>query len=276
MEKIVVAICYDFDKTLTLDDMQTFSFIPNLGMEVDEFWDRCDTFAKENQMDCILCCMKTMIETCREKNIKLTREYLHNLGKDVKFFEGVDTWFKRLNECAEKLGIILEHYIISSGNKEIIEGTPIFKEFKDVYACEFLYDENGEAYWPKSVMNPTQKTQFLFRICKGTHDLSDGQSVNQRVHKKHVEYRNLIYVGDGFTDVPCMALVREKGGTSVSIYHPNCKNDKTIQLIEEDRVNYACEGDFRAGSQLENLFTLILESIALKEKLIAREEKKSK
>lgn len=273
MEKTIVAICYDFDKTLTFDDMQTFSFIPNLGMTADEFWDRCDTFSKENQMDGILCCLKTMIDTCKEKNIKLTKEYLHSLGKDIMFYDGVSSWFKRINKYAEKQGIILQHYIISSGIKEIIEGCPIFKEFKDVYACEFLYNEDGEAYWPKTIVNYTQKTQFLFRICKGTYDLSDGESVNQRVEKKSVEFRNMIYIGDGYTDVPCMALVKEKGGTAISIYQPNSK-EKSIKLIEEDRVNYACKSDFRSGSQLENLLKLILESIALKEKLIARESKK--
>lgn len=273
MNKTIVAICYDFDKTLSLDDMQAFSFIPNLKMTSSEFWERCDNFAKENQMDGILCCLKTMMDTCKEKNIKLTREYLRSLGQDIKFFDGVETWFSRMNEFAEKHGIILEHYLISSGNKEIIEGCPIFKEFKDVYACEFLYGENGEAYWPKTIVNYTQKTQFLFRIYKGAYDLSDGHSVTGKVDKKHVEYRNMIYIGDGYTDIPCMSLVKDKGGTAISIYQPG-DEVMSIKLIEEDRVNYACKSDFSKDSKLEEIMKLILESISLKEKLIANESKR--
>ena len=272
MERPVVAICYDFDKTLSVDDMQAFSFIPNLGLTPNEFWSKCDKFSKYNQMDGTLCCLKMMLESCKEKNIKLTREYLYNLGKDIKYYDGVTTWFDRMNDYADKLGIELEHYVISSGNKEIIEGSVIYDKFKEVFACEYLYDTNGEACWPKIAINHTQKTQFVFRIQKGKLDLTDGVSVNERVDKKHVEYRNMIYIGDGMTDVPCMALVKERGGTSISIYQPDNKQT-SIKLIEEDRVNYACSSDFSPNSKLENLMKLILRSISLKEKLIAGESK---
>lgn len=272
MGKTVVAICYDFDKTLSTDDMQTFSFIPNLGLETHEFWDRCNEFAKNNQMDSILTCMKMMIDACKEKNIKLTREYLFDMGKNIKYYNGVPTWFDRINDYAKQLDIELEHYVISSGNKEIIEGSIIYDKFKEVYANEFLFDENGEAYWPKMAINHTQKTQFLFRIQKGIFDLADGTSFNSKVDKKHVEARNMIYIGDGMTDVPCMAIVKERGGTAISIYQPNNK-DTSIKLIEEDRVNYACSNDFSENSKLENLMKLILSSISLKEKLITSESK---
>lgn len=272
MEKTVVAICYDFDKTLSVDDMQTFSFIPNLGLTTDEFWNRCDKFSKYNQMDGILCCMRMMLESCKEKNIKLTRDYLYSLGKDIKYYDGVTTWFDRMNDYAEKLGIQLEHYVISSGNREIIEGSVIYDKFKEVFACEYLYDLNGEACWPKIAINHTQKTQFVFRIQKGKFDLTDGASVNERVDKKHVEYRNMIYIGDGMTDVPCMALVKERGGTAISIYQPDNKQT-SIKLIQEDRVNYACSSDYSPNSKLENLMKLILRSISIKEKLIAGESK---
>lgn len=272
MEKTVVAICYDFDKTLSVDDMQAFSFIPNLGMTAGEFWNKCDTFLKENHMDGILSFLRMMLETCKEKNIKLTREYLYSLGKDIKYYDGVITWFDRMNEYAHKLGIELEHYVISSGNKEIIEGSVIYDKFKEVYASEFLYDENGEACWPKIAINHTQKTQYIFRIQKGMFDLVDGGDVNERVQKRHVECRNMIYIGDGMTDVPCMAIVKERGGTAISIYQPDNKKN-SIKLIEEDRVNYACSSDFSPNSKLEHLMKLILRSISLKERLIAGESK---
>ena len=271
MEKTVVAICYDFDKTLATDDMQAFSFIPNLGLTTGEFWDLCADFRKKEGVDNIISFLYVMIDQCKRKGIKLTREYLNSLGKDVKFFDGVTTWFKRLNQHAESLGIQLEHYIISSGNKEIIEGSAIAKEFKGVYGCEFLYNEEGEAFWPKVAINYTLKTQYLFRIVKGA--IEDENKVNDRIEKKHVEFRNMIYIGDGLTDVPCMTLVKEKGGFAISVY-PSNKKEGSIKLLQDNRVNYACRSDFGSNSQLEKLVKLILESISIKEKLFDKETSK--
>ena len=268
MKKPVVAICYDFDKTLATNDMQAFSFIPNLGLETNEFWDLCSDFRKKEGVDNIISFLYVMIDQCKKKGIKLTREYLNSLGKDVKFFDGVTTWFKRLNQHAESLGIELEHYIISSGNKEIIEGSSIAKEFKGIYGCEFLYNEEGEAFWPKVAINYTLKTQYLFRICKGA--IEDENKVNDRIEKKHVEFRNMIYIGDGVTDVPCMTLVKEKGGFAISVY-PTNKKEGSIKLLQDNRVNYACRSDFGSNSQLEKLVKLILESISIKEKLFDKE-----
>ena len=272
MKKTIVAICYDFDNTLSTKDMQSFSFIPNLKMTASEFWGQANNFSKEHKMDGILSFTKFMIDDSKKAGIKLTKEYLNSLGKDVEFFDGVTTWFERINKYAESIGIELEHYIISSGNREIIEGTKIFKEFKEVYGCEFLYDENGEACWLKNIVNYTQKTQYLFRICKGAYDMADEVTVNQRIKKHHVEFRNMIYIGDGLTDVPCLTLIKEKGGTSISIYKPETK-DISVKLISEDRVNYACLGDYTENSQLDSLIKLILNSISYKEKLLAKENK---
>lgn len=270
MSKTVVAICYDFDKTLATSNMQEFSFIPNLGLSINEFWDKCDNLAEENGSDMILNTMRFMIDRCKEKGIKLTKEYLYSLGKDVKFFNGVESWFDRINKYAKSKDIVLEHYIISSGNKEIIEGCPIYDKFKNVYGCEYLYDENGEAYWPKRAVNYTLKTQYLFKICKGIDDNSKDEKVNDRVNKKHVEFRNMIYIGDGITDVPCMTLVKEKGGTAISVY-PEGEKDKSVKLLKDNRVNYACVSDYGENSEIEQLMQLILNSISLKEKLIKKE-----
>lgn len=268
MEKTVVAICYDFDTTLATNDMQAFSFIPNLGLTTEEFWGLCSDFRKKEGVDNIISFLYVMIDECKKKGIKLTKDYLNSLGKDVKFFDGVTTWFKRLNQHADALGIQLEHYIISSGNKEIIEGSSIAKEFKGIYGCQFLYNEEGEAFWPKVAINYTLKTQYLFRIVKGA--IEDEDKVNDRIEKKHVEFRNMIYIGDGLTDVPCMTLVKEKGGYAISVY-PTNKKDGSIKLLQDNRVNYACKSDFGSNSQLEKLVKLILESISIKEKLFDKE-----
>lgn len=266
MKKITIAICYDFDNTLSISDMQNFSFIPNLGLTPAEFWSVCNEFGRANKMDGVSTYLKFMIDLCKEKGIPLTREYLNSLGKDIKYFNGVTTWFDRINRYAKYKGVNLEHYIISSGNKEIIEGTEIFKEFKGVYGSEFLYNEEGVAYWPKCTINYTQKTQYLFRISKGAYDVSDDKKVNERIKKHHVEFPNMIYMGDGITDVPCLTLIKEKGGHSISIYKPETKF-KSDKLINEDRVNFACVGDFSENSKVENLTKLIIDSISTRERL---------
>ena len=167
MGKPIVAILYDFDKTLSTTDMQNYTFIPNLGMTPDEFWGETGKLSQKYEVERILSYMYCMIKFAKEKGIKMTKEYLQECGKAIKFYPGVTTWFKRINDYALDKGIIVEHYLVSSGTKEIVEGCSIVDEFKQIYGCEFLYDENGEACWPKMAINFTQKTQFFFRIAKG-------------------------------------------------------------------------------------------------------------
>lgn len=270
----VIAIIYDFDKTLSTDDMQNFSFIPALGMESNDFWAFTAKQTRETGMENILSYMYVMIEKCKEKNIPLTREYLNKLGKEVKFFEGVTTWFKRINAYAEELGYTVEHYVVSSGTKEIIEGTSIAKEFKEIYACEFLFDENGIATWPKIAINYTSKTQYIFRIAKGILDPYDHVSVNSNVPKR-IPYKNMIYIGDGLTDVPCMKLLKEKGGKSIAIY-PKGRPEKVAQLVEDGRINYICRGDYSANSEIERIMKLIIDQISISDTLSKKEIDTSK
>lgn len=270
----VIAIIYDFDKTLSTDDMQNFSFIPALGMESNDFWALTEKQTRETGMENILSYMYVMIEKCKEKNIPLTREYLNKLGKEVKFFEGVTTWFKRINAYAEELGYTVEHYVVSSGTKEIIEGTSIAKEFKEIYACEFLFDENGIATWPKIAINYTSKTQYIFRIAKGILDPYDHVNVNSNVPKR-IPYKNMIYIGDGLTDVPCMKLLKEKGGKSIAIY-PKGRPEKVAQLVEDGRINYICRGDYSANSEIERIMKLIIDQISISDTLSKKEIDTSK
>ena len=265
----IIAIIYDFDKTLSTDDMQNYSFIPALGMEPDEFWASTAKLTKEKGVENILSYMYQMIVKCKEENIPLTREYLNKLGKDVKFFEGVTTWFKRVNTYAEELGYTVEHYIVSSGTREIIEGTPIAKEFKEIYACEFLYNDEGIATWPKIAINYTAKTQYLFRIAKGVLSPYDHVGVNSNVPKR-IPYRNMIYIGDGLTDIPCMTLLKEKGGKSIAIY-PKGKQEKVSQLVEEGRVNYTCRGDYSSNSEIEKIIKLLINQISISDMLSKKE-----
>jgi 2-hydroxy-3-keto-5-methylthiopentenyl-1-phosphate phosphatase len=266
----IIAILYDFDKTLATDDMQNFSFIPALGMEASEFWGETQKFSNKTGMENILAYMYMMIEKAKEKGISLTKEYLNKLGKDVKFFEGVTQWFKRINLYGEELGVKVEHYILSSGTKEIIEGTSIAKEFKEIYACEFLFNEEGVATWPKIAINYTAKTQFLFRVSKGALNSRDDVGVNTRTDSRRVPFSNIIYIGDGLTDIPCMTLVKERGGKSIAIY-PKGKKDKVFPLFEENRVNYICRGDYSVNSDLDKIVKLIISQVSILDTLLHKE-----
>ncbi|MBQ7995629.1 MAG: haloacid dehalogenase-like hydrolase [Bacilli bacterium] len=274
-KKPIVAILYDFDSTLARSDMQNFSFIPSLGMTPDEFWSATSEFSKKTQTERTLSYLYMMTVIAKEKGISMTREWLRNQGKDIKFFQGVEEWFSRVNALGDSLGLKIEHYLISSGNKEIVDGCAIAKEFKEIYACEFLFDEKtGEPLWPKLAINYTQKTQYFFRIAKGAYDANDDQGVNEKSSEKRIAYRNIIYIGDGMTDIPAMILAKNNGGKSIAVY-PRGKKDKVQSLFEEGRVNYICPADYREGKELDLVMHLLLQSIAINEQLGAKESKET-
>lgn len=268
--KPIVAIMYDFDKTLSSDDMQNFGFVPSLNMTPAEFWSLTQEIGEKEGLEGTMAYMYMMVKCCKDKGIKLTKSLLNEVGKNIKYYEGVTTWFKRINQFAEEQGLEVEHYIISSGNKEIVDGCSIAPNFKQIYGCEFFFNEDGEAIWPKISINYTSKTQFLFRISKGALDASDDKTVNTKIETKRIPFHNFIYLGDGLTDVPCMQLVKEKGGKSIAIY-PKGNKEKVIQLFEEGRVNYLCSADYKAGSNLEKIIKLILTQMALTSTLLSKE-----
>lgn len=252
MKNTIIALIYDFDKTLCDRDMQEYSFIPNLGLTPTEFWSETDKLAKENKMDKILACMYMMLKKSNELEKPLKRENFNKLGNTIEFYKGIEDWFKRINDYGEQIGVTVEHYIISSGNKEIIEGTPIGKYFKEIYASEFLYNKEGIAVWPAMSVNYTTKTQFLSRINKGVLDVSEDNILNAKMldENRRISTKNMIYIGDGFTDIPSMRMVREKGGYSIAVYQKD-KTDTVKTLLKEDRVDYITEADYRENSQID-------------------------
>jgi len=269
MKKPIVAIMYDFDKTLCTKDMQEFSFIPEyLGMESKDFWMEVEAFTQKEEMDPILSYMQVMIKKSEELKKPIKREELVSMGKAIQFFSGMDTWFQRLNQYADHLGIILEHYVISSGLKEIIEGTSIYPYFKRVYACEFLYNERGNAYWPKLSVNYTAKTQFLFRINKGSLEISNDKDVNVYVkdEDRRVPFENMIYIGDGLTDIPCMKLVKTYGGHSIVVY-TDSSFQIAKQLHDDNRVNFITKADYQENSKMEEICKSILRMVRAKEEV---------
>jgi len=267
-KKTVIAMMYDFDRTLCTKDMQEYSFIPSVNMTSKAFWKESSDLAKEKKMDRILAYMYLMCEKAHAAQMSISRDSFVDMGKSLEFFPGVDDWFQRVNSLEKELGITIEHYIISSGLKEIIEGSKIFKYFKEVFACEFLYDENNVPCWAKNVVNYTTKTQFLFRINKGILNISDDESLNRYTlaDDRAVPFRNMIYIGDGFTDVPCMKLVKANGGFSIAVYQRGQKT-KVEDLLKHERVDYIFPANYSKDSDLDRTVRDIIKKMALTDSL---------
>lgn len=265
-KKVTVALVYDFDGTLSPGNMQEYDFIPSVGKKNEEFWTLSNEKARKEDADPILVYLWNMIREAQINEIPVRREDFLRSGRKIKLFDGVKEWFARINAYAASKGIVTEHYINSSGIKEMIEGTEIAHEFKHIYACSFLYDANGVAVWPGVAVNYTNKTQFMFKINKGIEEVYDSHRINKFVpeDQRPVPFRHIIYFGDGTTDIPCMKLVREKGGHSIAVYNPDERAEKqeAMQaLIDENRVSYVCGADYREGSRLDELARRIMDKI---------------
>ena len=264
----IIAFLYDFDKTLCTTDMEDYAFIPSLGFTPSEFWGKANEFGWQNRMDGLLAYMYTMIQECAAQGIKLDRPFLNRCGQSIQLFPGVRDWFARINAFGESLGIQVEHYIISSGLREIIEGSGIAHEFREIYACEFYYNENGDACWPKLDVNFTNKTQFVYRINKGILDVSRDKELNDSMpdDSKRIPFTNMIYMGDGLSDVPCMKMMRAYGGQAIAVYQAS--NRAGVEdLLAKGRVDYIFQADYRAGSALEATVQDIIRKMAVTDRL---------
>ncbi len=270
-EKPVLAICYDFDKTLSPDDMQAQGYIQSVGFDVGEFWKQSNSLASSNDMDQNLAYMLTMKQTA-EGRVLFTRQKLMDYGAEVALFPGVQNWFERIRTYGENRGVIVEHYIISSGLKEMIEGTAVAGEFKKIYASSFYYNENNVAIWPAQVVNYTNKTQFLFRIEKGVLDINDpGVNDSFAPDEMRVPFRNMVYIGDSDTDVPCMKLVNVNGGYSIGVYNADVKDKtKVYKMMRENRIKYYAPADYSEGKELDTLLKAIIDRTAENEALESR------
>ena len=269
-DKPVLAICYDFDKTLSPEDMQAQGFIQKVSLDVKEFWRESNELAEQNDMDQNSAWMYKMREDSRGK-VLFTLDTLRDHGSNVELFPGVKDWFERIKKYATSQEVIVEHYIISSGLKEMIEGTDIFKSnaFVKVFASSFLFNKNGEAIWPAQIVNYTNKTQFLFRIQKGVLDTND-QGVNDYFppDRIRIPFRNMVYIGDSDTDIPCMKLVNSYGGHSIGVYNPNTEDKtKVYRMLRDDRIKYFVAADYTEGSQLDALIKSIIDKTRANEKL---------
>lgn len=267
---IEVAICYDFDGTLAAGNMQEYGFLKSLGVLPKDFWAKSDALAKQHNADNNLCYMKCMLEEAKMRKKAFRREDFVACGGEVSFFKGVEDWFERINEYALQKGIKLSHYIISSGLQEMVEGSAIAKNFKQIYASSFMYNEYGEAEWPARVVNYTDKTQYLFRINKGCLDPSD-KSVNAFMcdEDRPVPFSQIIYFGDGDTDVPCMSMLKRLGGYGVAVFQPYNKKSKARaqKLYDDGRVNIFAPADYSAGKKIDRYVKHLINKISADYKL---------
>lgn len=272
MSKPIVAIMYDFDKTLSTTDMQNYGFIPALGMTPEQFWGATGEFSNKTGVERILSYMYMMIAKSREKGIKLTREFLRDCGKTIKYHPGVTTWFQRINDYGASKNVKVEHYLVSSGTKEILEGCSIYDCFTKVYGCEFYY-ENGVPVWPKLAINYTQKTQFFFRIAKGATNIKDDDTVNEKVagHALRIPYTNIVYIGDGMTDVACMTLVNKNRGYSIGVYTESNK-ESVAQIRKDQRCRFVCKADYSQNSDMEKVLKLIIDDVSNRTILLEKEK----
>ena len=267
-QRPIVALIYDFDGTLSPGNMQEYDFIPAVGKSNREFWEESNETAREQDGDPILAYMYRMLHEAKSSGKSLRYEAFVQSGARIGLYDGVREWFSRINAYGASKGLEIHHFINSSGLREMIEGTPIAHEFRKIYACSFLYDVDGVAYWPAVAVNYTNKTQFIFKINKGIESVYDSHRINEYIEEEE-PFRRMIYFGDGTTDIPCMRLVKQQGGHSIAVYNPSSERNRQTseRLLHDQRVNYVCPADYRVDRPIDRLVHAIIDRIASDENL---------
>lgn len=272
-----IAFLYDFDRTLTSDDMQNQGFLQKCGVEdkasISAFWQGVGDVVEKDGMDKYIAFMYCMLKQAKKSGVKVTEKLLQQCGKGIKFFSGVEGWFDMLNKYALAKNLEAEHYIISSGNREIIQGTCIAKYFKRIYASYFHYDENGIADWPGCTINYTNKTQFLYRVKKQVLNMND-EGVNKKIDESDIEipFDNMVYIGDSDTDIPCMEIIKHSGGASICVFSPSEKGEvakKAADMLKDDRVNYCAEADYTKDGKLWQIVKKLIDKVAITSQLLS-------
>ena len=262
-----IAMVYDFDGTLSPQPMQEYTVLPKIGIEPEAFWARVHKEANDTGSDPMLVYMRLMMEMLyKNDDVRITREDFAAMAERIQYFPGVEEWFPRINAYVKKRGaaaVNIHHYIISAGQKEILEGVSIRKYFKQIYASEYHFNQYGIANFPKLLITDTSKTQFLFRINKGKEAISESINEHMPESDRPIPFANIIYIGDGMTDVPSMALTTKSGGHSLAVFNPKLAKSKTtcVRLLDAGRVDFIAPADYRDGSKLAKRVQLLLDSV---------------
>ncbi|MFY0612488.1 MAG: haloacid dehalogenase-like hydrolase [Hyphomicrobiaceae bacterium] len=260
--KKTIALVYDFDGTLSPRPMQEYAFLPTIGENASDFWNESNRIAAEQKADPMITYMHLLYKKAKARNVTINREALVRQGASVEFFPGVEQWFDLINAYVasrpDSQGVSIRHYLISSGLAEIVEGTSIYENFHNVFASEYWF-EAYELPYPKRVITDTGKTQYLFRINKGIEDL--GESINDHMPEteRPVPFSNMIYFGDGDTDVPSMAVTRKNGGYAMAVHPPGNAKKKCTKLFEAGRCDFYAVADYRDGKELYKRTCLLLD-----------------
>ena len=278
VKKVKVALVYDFDGTLSITDMQNFGLIQLFKMRPKTFWKQANKWWKDNDADQITSSMYYFVKMSKQKKIPLTKQIFADCAKNIEYYAGVEEWFDRINRFGKRLELNIEHYIISSGYEEIIQGSSIRKYFKEVFGCAYAYDKKGHPIWPARVVNYSTKTQYLAKINKGLGKLED-RAVNEFMadEDRPIPFSRMIYFGDGDTDIPSMTLVKKNGGYSVAVYHPKSPyKKKAIKLLSDERVDFALPADYSDEGQLDTVVKTILVKLATQRDLQVLQDKEDK
>ncbi len=263
-DKKTIALVYDFDGTLSPRPMQDYAFLPKIGVDPDAFWKESNDIARREKADGLISYMRLMYQKAKAAGVRIDRADLVAQGKEVELFDGVEEWFDAIGayvqEHSQSEGVSLRHYVVSAGLTEIIEGTRIYKRFHNVFASEYWFDAYDLPY-PKRVITDTGKTQYLFRINKGVEDL--GENINQHMPEaaRPIPFANMIYFGDGDTDVPSMAVMRKNGGHAVAVHPPGKARKKCVVLFKAGRCDFFAPADYRRGSDLFKRTCLLLDRV---------------
>lgn len=265
----IIALVYDFDGTLSPSAMQEYTVLPQIGIKPKKFWSEVKQLNQKNKGDEIITYMMYMLKKANDAQFKITRNDLGRLAKNIAFYQGVNSYFKRINAFvkAESKGKVkVRHYILSSGLKEILDKISIKKEFHRIFACEYAYDHYDAAHYPKLVVNDTVKTQFLFRINKGKENILESINEHMEYNKRPIPFSNIIYIGDGLTDVPCMTVTIKNGGYSIGVYKPSTIKGAKIcrSLFDGGRVDFIAPADYRNNSELVKYLKSIIKVIIKK------------
>ena len=259
-----LALVYDFDGTLTPLPMQEYTILPKLGISGKKFWGDVNEAVEKTKGDPMLTYLRLLVERIEENHKHLTRADLRALAKDIKYYPGVKTWFQRTTDYVHNASngkVKLLHYVISAGLREILEGVSIKRHFSRIYASEYYFNHHGAATFPQVVITDTQKTQFLFRINKGKENVSDSINEYMPEVERPIPFQNILYLGDGLTDVPSMTVTRKNGGHAIAVHKPQVSKSIAVckTLLKAGRVDFFAPADYREGKMLEGHVQTVLD-----------------
>lgn len=266
-----IAVVFDFDDTLAPDT--TSGYLRQAGIEdLPRFWKEEVGALYTHGWDPVPAYLYKMIEASRSGRIPpITRESLASWGQQAPLHRGVETLFDRLREAARRANprLHIEFYVISSGLGDVLRATRIAQEFTEIWSSEFHYGADGAAVFPRRIVSFTDKTRYLFHVQKGLigdEDRAKPFEVNRKVprERQRVPFDHMIFVGDGYTDIPCFSLLKQHEGIPIAVYDPHHEErwGNAFRFVAEGRVSNLHSANYSEGSDLSNFLIMAVRSLA--------------